>query len=161
MGHERTFRNDVTDFYFLERVLFRLSERCCRTMRDEKMVCRCVTIKVRLADFRTFTRSRTLLSATDSDMEIFKECRQLLREFNLPRVSIRLVGVSLSRLSVECQWGLFSNAAREWNLYQSIDKIRDVYGFDSVVNGFVLGDEDTVRYQGKYINSFKPPRAGE
>lgn len=157
VGHERTFGQDVTDFAFLERVIFRLGERVCRTLRDEKMVCRCVTLKVRLADFRTFTRSRTMLSATDSDYEIFRECRELLREFKLPRISVRLVGVSLSRLSVECQWGLFSNAAKQWQLYRGIDKIRDTYGFEAVVNGFVFGDESSSRYQGKTFNSFQAP----
>jgi DNA polymerase-4 len=158
VGHERTFGEDTTDFAFLERVLFRLTERCCRTLRDEGMVSRCVTLKVRLADFRTFTRSRTLLSATDCDMEIFREVRVLLREFNLPRVAVRLVGVSLSALSAECQWGLFSSAARLWRLYQGIDRIRDAYGFDSVVSGLVMGDESTARYQGKMTNPFHGPR---
>jgi DNA polymerase-4 len=158
VGHERTFGEDTTDFAFLERVLFRLAERCCRTLRDEGMVSRCVTLKVRLADFRTFTRSHTLLSATDCDIEVFREVRGLLREFNLPRVAVRLVGVSLSSLSAECQWGLFSSAARLWRLYQGIDRIRDVYGFDSVVSGMVIGDESTARYQGKMMNPFHGPR---
>jgi DNA polymerase-4 len=149
VSHERTFAEDTTDADFLERVLFRLSERCCRTLRDEGLVGRTVTLKVRLADFRTFTRSHTLLSSTDGDVEVFEAARALLRGCELPRVAVRLVGVSVSALSRECQWGLFSRAARLWRLYCSIDAVRDRYGDDSVVAGLVFGDQTTARYAGR------------
>ena len=149
VSHERTFADDTTDRGFLERVLFRLSERCCRTLRDEGLVGRTVTVKLRLADFRTFTRSRSLLSSTDSDVEVFEAARSLLGSFDLPRVAARLVGVSVSALSRECQWGLFSSAARLWRLYCSIDSVRDRYGDDAVVAGLVFGDETTARYAGR------------
>lgn len=149
VSHERTFGEDTTDRAFLERVLFRLSERCCRTLRDEALVGRTVTLKLRLADFRTFTRNRTLLSSTDSDIEVFEAARALLRGFELPRVAVRLVGVSISALSRECQWGLFSSAARLWRLYCSIDRLRDRYGDEAVVAGLVFGDESTARYAGR------------
>jgi DNA polymerase-4 len=158
VSHERTFNEDSTDFAFLERVLFRLSERVCRTLRDEKLVARTVTLKVRLADFRTFTRSHTMLAASDSDAEVFREVRSMLQEFDLPRVAVRLVGITLSTLSAECQWGLFSNAARFWRLYRGIDRIRDSYGFDAVVSGLVLGDETTARYQRQSMNPFLGPK---
>jgi len=164
VSHERTFLEDATDFGFLKRVLFRLSERCCRTLRDERSVGRTVTLKVRMADFRTFTRSRTLLSSTDSDSEVFEAARAMLREFDLPRVAVRLVGVSLSGLSVECQWGLFSNAAKLFRLYRSIDSVRDRYGEEAVVAGLVLGDAATARYgprRGKVNNLYNIPRADD
>lgn len=146
VSHERTFEADTTDFGFLERVLFRLCERCCRTLRDEGLVGRTVTTKLRMADFRTFTRSYTLLSATDSDIEVFEAAREMLRAFDLPRVAARLVGVSISMLSRECQWGLFSRASRLWRLYRSVDTVRDAYGEDAVVAGLVLNDQATARY---------------
>lgn len=114
VGHERTFGSDTTDFAFLQRVLYRLCERCCRTLRDDELVCKCVTMKIRLADFRTFTRSKTMMSSSDNDREIFKVTKELLQGFNLPRVAVRLVGVSLSNLSEDCQWGLFSQSAKLW-----------------------------------------------
>lgn len=158
VGHERTFANDTNDFDFLQRVLYRLCERCCRTLRDDGLVCKCVTLKIRLADFRTFTRSRTMISSSDNDREVFNTVRELLQSFNLPRVAVRLVGVSLSSLSEECQWGLFSQSSKLWRLYKGIDKIRDHYGFDSVVSGLVMGDESTSRYQGGGVNPFTRKR---
>jgi hypothetical protein len=71
---------------------------------------------------------------------------------------VRLVGVSLSNLSCECQFGLFSNSAKLWRLYQGIDRIRDSYGFEAIVSGMVMGDESTERYQGRIINPFLGPR---
>lgn len=158
VSHERTFNEDSTDFAFLERVLFRLCERVCRTLRDEGLVARTVTLKIRLADFRTFTRSHTMLSASDCDAEIFREVRSMLPEFDLPRVAVRLVGIHLSNLSAECQWGLFSDASRFWRLYRGIDRIRDAHGFDAVVSGLVLGDETTARYQRQSMNPFLGPK---
>lgn len=157
-GHERTFSEDTTDFAFLERVLFRLCERCCRTLRDEGVVTRRVTLKLRLSDFRTFTRARTLTSSTDADLEVFAVARVLLRQFKLPRVAVRLIGVSLSNLSKDCQWGLFSRSARLWRLYQGIDSVRDTYGQDAVVSGFVFDDSTTERYRGKFTNPFLGPK---
>jgi DNA polymerase-4 len=146
VSHERTFQEDTTDAGFLERVLYRLSERCCRTLRDEGLVGRTVTLKLRLADFRTFTRSRTLVSSTDCDVEVFAAARAMQRGFELPRVSVRLIGVSVSALSAECQWGLFSRAAKLCGLYRSIDRVRDRYGEDAVVAGMVMGDAASERY---------------
>jgi len=161
VGAERTFAEDTTDFAFLERVLFRLSERVCRTLRDEGLVARRVTIKVRLSDFRTFTRSHTLMTATDADLEVFNEGRQLLHQFKLPRIAVRLIGVSLSTLSPECQWGLFSRTAKLWKLYEGIDKVRDTYGEQALVSGFVFDDSTTQRYSGKFTNPFLGPKYTE
>jgi DNA polymerase-4 len=158
VGHERTFSEDTIDFAFLERVLFRLSERSCRTLRDEGLVARCTTLKIRLSDFRTFTRSYTTITATDADLEVFAIARRLLRQFKLPRIAIRLIGVSLSNLSKECQWGLFNRTAKLWKLYQGLDNLRDSYGQDAVVSGLVFDDSTTERFRGKFTNPFLGPR---
>jgi len=164
VSHERTFSEDTTDRAFLERALYRLSERCCRTLRDEGLVGRSVTLKVRLADFRTFNRSHTLAGASDCDAEVFAAARGLLRAFELPRVAVRLVGVAVSALSAECQWGLFGSAARLRRLYHGIDRIRDRYGQEAVLAGLLVGPDgplEPLRGADELRNPFRAPAANE
>lgn len=158
VSHERTFSEDSNDMAFLERVLFHLVERCCRTLRDEGLVCTCVTAKVRHADFRTYSRGRTMLGASDCDLDIFNEARTLLRGLMRLKVPVRLIGVSLSALSPHCQWSLLDNTAKQWRLYRGIDRIRDAYGDAAIVNGLVMNDSKSARYKTRVLNPFLPAK---
>ncbi len=73
--------------------------RCwpCRTrsrpgLRSGGLAARTVAIKVRLADFRTLHRSRTLVGATDVSREIFETAAELFDAL-APGDRIRLLGV--------------------------------------------------------------------
>src|SRR4029453_1969161 len=59
---------------------------------------RTVTLKVRLSDFRTLSRSRTLGAATDVSREIFETAWALLEALR-PGARIRLVGVRVDGLA--------------------------------------------------------------
>ena len=59
-GRERTFDEDTLDRGVLERELFTLAEKVGRDLRKEGFHARTVTLKLRYADFKTVTRSRTL-----------------------------------------------------------------------------------------------------
>src|SRR5262249_57012584 len=58
---------------------------------------RTIAIKVRLADFRTLNRSRTLPTPTDVAREIFDTAWQLCRALD-PHDRIRLIGVRVEGL---------------------------------------------------------------
>ena len=61
----------------IRRELLRLSGRTARALRGAGCVARTVTIKLRLADFKTITRSRTLPEPTDVAREIYATACQL------------------------------------------------------------------------------------
>jgi len=92
-GAEETFGTDVDDPVIIHRELLRLSERTAGGLRSGGYVARTVSIKVRFADFKTITRSRTLLEATDVGHEIYRLARELYDGLGLDRTPIRLVGV--------------------------------------------------------------------
>lgn len=92
-GAEETFGSDVDDPVVIHRELLRLSERTAGSLRAGGHVARTVTIKVRFADFKTITRSRTLLHTTDVGHEIYQLARELFDALDLDRARIRLVGV--------------------------------------------------------------------
>lgn len=89
---ETTFDVDVDDQAVLRRTLLALANRVAGRLRAGGFAGRTVAIKVRLADFRTLHRSRTLGSATDVAREIFEVATSLF-EVLAPGDRIRLLGV--------------------------------------------------------------------
>jgi DNA polymerase-4 len=71
IGTETTFDADVSDVDVLRRTLLSLSTRVGARLRQAGQAGRTVAIKVRLADFTTLSRSRTLPEPTDVAREIF------------------------------------------------------------------------------------------
>ncbi len=64
---------------------------------------RTVTIKVRFADFKTITRSKTLREATDVGHDIYQLACDLFDGLGLDRARIRLVGVRAEGLRPAAQ----------------------------------------------------------
>jgi DNA polymerase-4 len=84
----------------LHRQLLGLAERTAMSLRHRGMVCRCVAIKVRYADFSTVTRSRTLPVATDVAQHIYRTAVDLFDRLDGGR-PVRLVGVRAERLDAQ------------------------------------------------------------
>ncbi len=92
IGAEVTFDVDVDDPEQLRRTFLALAEKVGARLRDAEQVGRTVSIKVRMSDFRTISRSRTLEVPTDVAREIFDIAWSLFAA--LPSgEQIRLVGV--------------------------------------------------------------------
>ncbi|MFB6396835.1 DNA polymerase IV [Polymorphospora lycopeni] len=98
IGAEVTFDTDVDDPQVIRRAMLALSEKVGVRLRRSGQVGRTVTIKVRLADFRTVNRSRTLPGATDVARDVF-DTAWALYESLAPGSSIRLVGVRVEGLA--------------------------------------------------------------
>ncbi|HYY82696.1 MAG TPA: DNA polymerase IV [Actinomycetes bacterium] len=101
VGSEETFAADIDDPERLGRELLRCAVRVGRRLREARLAGRTVTLKLRFADFRTITRSRTLPDPTDDDAELHALAAELLARLRLGRAPVRLVGVSVSNLSGE------------------------------------------------------------
>jgi DNA polymerase-4 len=141
ISRETTFNEDTRDRAFLEATLRYLSERVGSKLREKNKKARCVTLKVRSADFSTTTRRRTLYQATDADQIIFKNGLELLkRELFIQKQAIRLIGIGVSHL-VEAGRQLDmldSTAAKLDGLNKAVDNIRQKYGFTSIQTGRTL-----------------------
>ena len=72
IGAEVTFDTDIADPAVVRRALLALADKVAVRLRGSDQAGRTVSIKVRLADFRTVNRSRTLLNPTDVGREIFE-----------------------------------------------------------------------------------------
>ncbi len=75
---EDTFETDLTDPVELRAVLHRQARQVAARLSAAGLFARTVSIKVRLPDFSTFTRSRTLSGATDGAEDIGSVAAALL-----------------------------------------------------------------------------------
>jgi DNA polymerase IV len=99
VGAEETFETDVADPERIRRELLRLSGRTANGLRSGGHVARTISIKIRLASFKTMTRSRTLAHPTDVAREIYATACSLYAAAGLdPGARLRLVGVRASGL---------------------------------------------------------------
>ncbi|WP_116205684.1 DNA polymerase IV [Amycolatopsis circi] len=115
IGAEHTFDVDVLNRDELSLELLRLSERVGATLRSRGLRGRTVSIKVRFADFRTITRARTVLSATDVARDIHRTAVELLSE-HAPTGAVRLIGVRVEGLDTgdEGEQLSFTNDEPRW-----------------------------------------------
>ncbi len=96
-SRETTFDYDISDRRRLEQILDGLVERLCAALADQRRCGRTVAIKVRLDDFSTHTRARTLADPVGSAERVGPVARDLLRRF-APSRPVRLIGVRVAGL---------------------------------------------------------------
>jgi DNA polymerase-4 len=96
-SRERTFDADVSDPLELEAALALMAGELCASLAARRRRGRTIAIKVRLDDFTTVTRARTVAEPT-SDVELVRaHALRLLREYAPPR-PVRLLGVRVAGL---------------------------------------------------------------
>jgi len=93
-----TFDTDTEDQDIVLRELLRLTEKATYRMREKDFSARTISIKVRFADFKTITRSKTVPLAISATHEVFEVVKTLFLALKLDSARIRLVGVSLDGL---------------------------------------------------------------
>jgi DNA polymerase IV len=101
IGAENTFSRDLHDFESMRDALLPILDRLWRHCETAGVRGRTVTLKVKYADFRLITRSRSLTSPVAGRDELERLSLDLLSaQMPVPK-GIRLLGVTLSTLSRE------------------------------------------------------------
>jgi DNA polymerase-4 len=96
-SRERTFHFDETDPDVMRESLVRMAHEVAEHLRQQGIRGRTVTMKIRLAPFRTFTRSRTLPEPTHDGEEVAAAALGLFAAFERD-AAVRLIGVGVSNL---------------------------------------------------------------
>ena len=99
VGAEETFERDLDDDDEIAGELLRLADRVAARLTDAGMRARTFTVKIRVADFQTFTRSATIREPTSDAWTIFATARDAYGAFKRGRRSLRLLGVSASQIT--------------------------------------------------------------
>ncbi len=145
IGKETTFEEDLKSRQDAEHHLLYLSSQVGWRLRRSGKNAHTVQIKVRLGDFSTFTRQKTLSDAICYDEDIFREAKALFRAFTIPYGSgIRLLGVSCSGFDAPSEISLFEvkNREKKERLYTAIDKIKARFGEDKIAH---LGESKVLK----------------
>lgn len=146
ISREITFAADTRDHSSLEATLWNQTERVGADLRKRGMQARCVTLKLRYADFSTITRSHTLQHSIYTDQEVFAIGTALLdRALETEKRAVRLIGIGVSVLSdAGLQAGLFGpSAAKPEHLNKAVDQIRSKYGFGAIRSGRATRHDNT------------------
>ncbi|HWU23630.1 MAG TPA: DNA polymerase IV [Nocardioides sp.] len=105
---EGTYETDVIDRAVMAAIVARQAAQVARRLQSSGLSGRTITLKVRLYDFTTLTRSSTLDGPTDDAGVITRVARRLLTELD-PVGGVRLLGVGVSGLADWVQDELFDD----------------------------------------------------
>jgi DNA polymerase-4 len=94
-SRERTFDVDIADHAELAAILERLAEQLCDGLRRHERAGRTIAIKVRLDDWTTVTRARTIATPVNDTATVAAVALELLREY-APARPVRLLGVRVA-----------------------------------------------------------------
>jgi DNA polymerase IV len=135
IGAEETFAADIGDPGMIHRELLRLAGRTAHSLRSSGYVARTISVKLRRADFKTITRSRTLAEPTDVAQKIYATACELYAASGMGGGTLlRLVGVRATGLSPAAA------AGTQLALGERADAWRDVEGaMDQITRRFGAG----------------------
>jgi len=99
-SRERTFDTDLHEPQPMREALARMAGELCDSLATHRCAGRTIGIKVRLDDFTTVTRARTLPEATRDPRLVCDVALELLDRYAPPR-PVRLLGVRVAGLSAD------------------------------------------------------------
>jgi DNA polymerase-4 len=144
---EETFFSDLADHARMHAEVLRLADRAGTRMRAQNLAAGCVQVKIRRADFTTFTRQKRFEPSTTDSRTLAKIAAELLTAWlaEQPRAKVRLLGVGVNHLHAADQMDLFASpaAAGAGNtsataLDATVDLIRERFGNLAVRRGSAL-----------------------
>ncbi|MFM8629045.1 MAG: DNA polymerase IV [Candidatus Limnocylindrus sp.] len=143
LGREMTLDEDVADPHALETLLLDLVESVAHSLRNEGLLARTVTLKLKDTEFVTITRQVKLPQASNLSGPLFGSARTLLRAVAQGE-PYRLIGVSTSDFTGDEQLGLFDGevTAREHAITVAADELRARFGDGVIKRARLLSSED-------------------
>ena len=100
IGSEKTYNEDVGDIKEMLLRLEKLAEEVWQDLTDKHMTARTVTVKVKFDNFVQVTRAITLANDICKLEDITAPLRNLLYKADVDGRSVRLLGVSVSKLTM-------------------------------------------------------------
>jgi DNA polymerase IV len=138
LSAEETFEQDIGEPRLLQAELNRLAERACERLRHKQLVAGCIGVKIRRADFVTFTRQRAVAPPTHDGRTVANVARDLFTRWlkSAPGAKLRLLGVVLTDLSPASQLGLFEDSPPHTSrLDAALDEARARFGSGALRRG--------------------------
>ncbi|MFB3738712.1 MAG: DNA polymerase IV [Candidatus Velamenicoccus archaeovorus] len=140
ISHEETFDVDLDDEGDLLREALALCHEVAARLREDGYRTRTVLLKVRLANFTTLTRSRTLPAATDVGADLFQVVSELYRALPGAGRRVRLLGVAATGLVPASAEQLALLRGERWgDVERAMDRIGRRFGPGAALPASLLG----------------------
>ena len=141
MSTERTFDRDTISVSSLRDVLRQIVQRLAFELRRKGRLTANVSVKIRYADFNTFTKQRQI-AYTANDRILTRHALDLFDRLYTRRQMVRLIGVRFGRLvQGNYQISLFDDTPSEIGLMRAMDDLRAKYGFDVIRRGTMFNEK--------------------
>lgn len=130
ISSEETFDSDLANRDDMDRELLRLSERTAARLRKAGLAAGTIQVKIRQADFSTFTRQRRISPPANGTDQLYAAACGLLDTWlgQNPGATLRLLGVGGSDLEPAGQPDLFDAVQPVTGVDKTVDEIRDRFG---------------------------------
>ncbi len=145
ISRETSFEEDTLDLKLIKGTIQYLCERIARKLRENRLTCRSIGIKIKYSDYRFHTTSQKLPRASDNGPCLYAAAEALFEKLRLRRTRIRHVGVSVTDIRPrDFQQELFDMRTRTELLDAALDEIRSKYGFMAILPA------ETLQLKSKY-----------
>jgi DNA polymerase-4 len=138
---ETTFDEDIAALDRLEPILWRMAEKLSARLKAADFATRSITLKLKTADFKTLTRSRSGLPPTQLSGRLYQAAHDLLAPA-CDGTAYRLIGIGTGDL---CAGDLADrgdladfSVVREAQAERAVDQLRDKFGKAAVLRGIAL-----------------------
>jgi DNA polymerase-4 len=132
LSKERTFSEDTLDLKMIRNMLIDMCDKLSFELRASNRLTSCITVKIRYADFNTFTKQYKI-PYTAQDNALSQYAIQLFDKVYERRQLIRLIGVKFSGLvHGNYQINLFDDSIERIRLLQQMDRIRNRFGQNAI-----------------------------
>ncbi len=130
---EETYPNDLIDDAEIERALLALCHRLSGRLRRTQLAGKSVTLKVRLGDFTTLTRSTTGDRAHADTSQLWPIAVELLAKVPRSGQGIRLLGIGVGALGAHEPAQLALDGSDRAALADAAAGVRERFGDDAVL----------------------------
>jgi DNA polymerase-4 len=138
ISKENTFMEDTIDLDRIKETMFEMTGQVCQNLRDNKMQAMCINLKLRYSDFSTLTRAKSV-PPTDDDKIVFETVWALFTKNYTRRVSVRLIGVGLTKfVKLPDQKALFDDTdEKRKKILEAVNTIRNKHGYNLIKLGLI------------------------
>lgn len=132
LSTEHTYLQDTIDIKKVESLILGMVEKLAYQARCEGWLVSTLSVKIRYANFDTENQQRKI-AYTSCDHILAKTALELFHKLYNRRMRIRLVGITFTGLvRGTYQINMFEDTEEMMALYQTMDKIKNRFGFDAV-----------------------------
>ncbi|MBE5871350.1 MAG: DNA polymerase IV [Lachnospiraceae bacterium] len=154
-----TLEQDVTDLETAHAILLALADSVTAHMRNDQAKSTCISVTIRYLDFKNRSHQCKLEEPVNTTTEVYETAKNLLAELWKDQKPLRLMGISLTGLvkgEYAKQMSLFGQEKekkreRDEKLDQTVDLLRNRFGYDIIKRGTVMAGKTEVakKFKGK------------